>query len=37
LSTSQQSAIENDIINRAASGDKKIAQIASESIATNKG
>lgn len=37
LSKAQQTAIENDIINRAASGDRKIAQIASDAIAANKG
>ena len=37
LPKEQQTAIENDIINRAASGDRKIAQIASDAIAKNQG
>lgn len=37
LPQSEKTAIEEDVINRAASGDKKLAQIASESIAANKG
>ncbi len=37
LPKEQQTAIENDIINRAASGDRKIAQIASAAIAANRG
>jgi hypothetical protein len=37
LPREQQTAIETDIINRAASGDRKIGQIASEAIAANKG
>ena len=37
LPKEQQTAIENDIINTAASGDRKIAQIASDAIAKNQG
>ncbi len=36
LTKAEQSAIETDIINRAASGDRKIAQIASDAIASNR-
>lgn len=35
LSQSEKTSIENDIINRAASGDRKLAQIASEAIRSN--
>lgn len=36
LTKAEQTAIENDIINRAASGDKKIAQLASAAITSNQ-
>jgi hypothetical protein len=37
LPKTEQTAIENDIINRAASGDRKLAQLASDTINANKG